>query len=199
MLLPYLRQAEATVREVLGRVLGEVATPSMGTEVLPFADDDLPELRAAAARALSYVEPGLALDVLSELAKDPVWYVRLRAIVSLGKLCHRTAIPFLLHGLTDSNRLVRLRAAEALLDLNNEMVPIFEKVVALRDRYGLHAYLTALENAGLLAKLQGEIKAIRRVSRSTKAILHEVLRTAMLPAEQHARHEEVPAEAASRS
>jgi HEAT repeat protein len=198
MLLPYLQHAEATVREVLGRILGEVATPSMGTEVLPFADDDLPELRAAAARALAYVEPGLALNVLSELAKDPVWYVRLRAIVSLGKLCHRTAIPFLLHGLTDSNRLVRLRAAEALLDFNNEMVPIFEKVVALRDRYGLHAYLTALENAGLLAKLQGEIKAIRRVSRSTKAILHEVLRTAMLPAEQPARHEEVAA-AVSRS
>jgi len=199
MLLPYLQHSEATVREMLGRVLGEVATPSMGTEVLPFADDDLPELRAAAARALSYVEPGLALNVLSELAKDPVWYVRLRAIVSLGKLCHRTAIPFLLHGLTDSNRLVRLRAAEALLDFNNEMVPIFEQVVALRDRYGLHAYLTALENAGLLAKLQAEIKAIRRVSRSTKVILHEVLRTAMLPAEQHARHEEVAAEAASRS
>src|SRR5216683_2173250 len=199
MLLPYLQHSEAPVREVLGRVLGEVATPSMGTEVLPFADDDLPELRAAAARALSYVEPGLALNVLSELAKDPVWYVRLRAIVSLGKHYHRTAIPFLLHGLTDSNRLVRLRAAEALLDFNNEMVPIFEKVVALRDRYGLHAYLTALENAGLLAKLQAEIKSIRRVSRSTKVILHEVLRTAMLPAEQHARHEEVPAEAASRS
>src|SRR2546426_5329379 len=51
----------------------------------------------------------------------------------------------LLRGLTDSNRLVRLRAAEALLDLKAEMVAIFEQAVASRDRYGLHAYLTALE------------------------------------------------------
>jgi HEAT repeat protein len=198
ILLPYLRHSEATVREVLGRVLGEVATHSMGTEVLPFADDDLPELRAAAARALSHAEPGVALNVLSELAKDPVWYVRLRAIVSLGKLCHRTAIPFLLQGLTDSNRLVRLRAAEALLDLNSEMVSIFEKVVALRDRYGLHAYLTALENAGLQAQLEAKIKAIRQLSKPAKKILLEVLRTAKPPAGQDAPPEEATAEATFR-
>ena len=95
ILLPYLQHAGTSVREVLGRVLGEVATPSLGTEVLQFAEDDLPELRAAAARALSYAEPGLAVNVLSELAQDSVWFVRLRAIVSLGKLGHGTAIPFL--------------------------------------------------------------------------------------------------------
>lgn len=199
MLLPYLKHSDATVREVLGRVLGEVATPSMGTEVLPFADDDLPELRAAAARALSYVEPGLALNVLGELAKDPVWYVRLRAIVSLGKLCHQTAIPFLLHGLTDSNRLVRLRAAEALLDLNDEMVPIFEKVIALHDRYGLHAYLTALENAGLQAKLEAAIKGTRRVNKHAKANMLEALRNGVSSAEPHVAREKSFAQAASRS
>src|SRR6266478_3205456 len=90
--------AKKKVREVLGRVLGEVATPSLGTEVVQFAEDSLPELRAAAARALSFVEPGLAVNVLSELARDPIWFVRLRAIVSLGKLGHGTGIPLLLHG-----------------------------------------------------------------------------------------------------
>lgn len=53
LLLPYLQHADTATREVLGRVLGEVATPSLGTDVLRFVDDGLPELRAAAARALA--------------------------------------------------------------------------------------------------------------------------------------------------
>src|SRR6266571_3965588 len=92
ILLPYLKHAEGQVREVLARVLGEVATSSLGEELLPFADDSLDELRAAAARALSHAKPGLALDVLVELARDRVWFVRLRAIVSLGKLRRSEAI-----------------------------------------------------------------------------------------------------------
>src|SRR5205807_3415099 len=57
----------------------DLATPSLGPELLRFADDDLPELRAAAARGLSYLPPGSAVTVLSELARDSVWFVRLRA------------------------------------------------------------------------------------------------------------------------
>jgi HEAT repeat protein len=83
VLLPYLQHSEGAVREVLGRVLGEVSTTSLGTEMLQFVDDSLPELRAAAARSLSHAEPGVAIDVLSELARDDMWFVRLRAIVSL--------------------------------------------------------------------------------------------------------------------
>src|SRR5437879_3487835 len=184
LLLPYLRHAEGPVREVLGRVLGEVASPSLGMDLLQFAEDDLDELRAAVARALSHVQPGLALDVLAELATDPVWFVRLRAIVSLGKIFHQGAAPLLLRGLTDSNRLVRLRAAEALLDLRAEMVAIFEQAVASRDRYGLHAYLTALENAGLRPQLEAELAADSRFSNQARNSLLEVLRTGTLPAEQ---------------
>src|SRR5207302_10025663 len=69
VLLPHIEHADNTVREVLGRVLGEVATPSLGPDLMQFADDDLPELRAAAARGLSYVKPSIAVNVLSELTK----------------------------------------------------------------------------------------------------------------------------------
>jgi hypothetical protein len=193
ILLPYLQHAAPAVREALGRVLGEVATASLGTELLQFADDPLPELRAAAARALSFAEPRMAINVLSELAKDPMWFVRLRAIVSLGKLSQPTAIPFLLHGLSDSNRLVRLRAGEAIVDFPAAMVPIFEQLVAMRDRYGLHAYLTALENAGLQAKLEGETRASRKIRKGTKTILLEVLRTWTLPPEPQPSQEKVSA------
>jgi HEAT repeat protein len=177
VLLSHLQNKDAAVREVLGRVLGEVATSSMSPDLLQFADDELPELRAAAARGLSYSKPATAINVLAELAKDRVWFVRLRAIVSLGTLCQPAAIPFLLRGLTDSHRLVRLRAAEGLIDFEKELVQIFEAVVALQDQYGLHAYLAALENAALQKRLETEIKASKSGQRE---ILLEVLRTTKL-------------------
>ncbi len=185
LLLPYVQNATGPLREVLGRVLGEVATPSLGLDLLQFVGDDLDELRAAAARALAHSPSGLAFDVLSELARDPIWFVRLRAIVSLGKLSDRRAIPALLRGLTDSNRLVRLRAAEAVVVLKTEMVPIFQQVVAAGDRYGLHAYLTAVENANVLAPLEEELQG-STLPADEKGRLQTVLRSGSLIAEEHA-------------
>jgi HEAT repeat protein len=184
ILIRYVQNATGPVREVLGRVLGEVATPSIGLELLQFVGDDLDELRAAAARALSRTPSGLAFDVLSELATDSVWYVRLRAIVSLGKRSERRAISVLLRGLTDSNRLVRLRAAEALVSFDGEMVPVFRQVVATNDRYALHAYLTAVENADVLIHLEEELHNSLSLAPEEKIHLQNALRTGALAAEQ---------------
>lgn len=183
LLVPHLRHPDDAVREVLGRVLGEVAAASIGPELLQFSDDSLPELRAASARGLAYLSPTAALAVLSDLAKDPVWFVRLRAIVSLGELSHGGAQPFLLRGLTDSNRLVRLRAAEGLLGFKADLLQVFERVVALRDQYGLHAFVTALENAGLQTKLIEDIENNLNISKETSTNLLDILRTAKLTPE----------------
>ncbi len=192
LLLPYVQHAEGPLREVLGRVLGEVATPSLGLDLLQFVGDDLDELRAAAARAMSHTKSGLAFDLLNELARDPIWFVRLRAIVSLGKLSDPRAIPSLLRGLMDSNRLVRLRAAEALVELDTRMAPIFEQVVETGDRYGLHAYLTALENADLRVKLEQELQGSTEIKEEVRNRLEKVLRTGTLPAGESAVSESLP-------
>src|SRR6266567_5634089 len=184
LLIPYVQHAEGPLREVLGRVLGEVATPSLGLDLLQFVQDEREELRAAAASAMSHADSGLAFDVLNELARDPVWFVRLRAIVGLGGLCDPRAIPALMHGLTDSNRLARLRAAEALVKLKTEMVPLFQQVVATRDRYGLHAYLTALENADLRGKLENELEASTQASEEVKKSLQKILQLGTLNIEE---------------
>ena len=186
LLIPYVRQAEGPMREVLGRVLGEVATPALTMDLLQFVGDDLDELRAASARAMSHSEHGLALDVLNELVGDPVWFVRLRAIISLGTLCDARGIPDLIRGLKDSHRLVRLRAAEALVMLKTQMVPIFQQVLATQDRYGLQAYLTALENAGLRGKLEGELQTGSIVCEDEKNTLWRVLQAGMLLPEEPA-------------
>jgi HEAT repeat protein len=125
--------------------------------------------------------------------------VRLRAIVSLGRLCHPTAVPALLHGLTDSNRLVRLRAAEGLIDFKTALVPTFEKVAALQDQYGLHAFLTALENAGLQAGLVAGIKANMGSRRETNEMLLQVLLTGKLSTEPDALKEKSLVKAATQS
>jgi len=192
LLIPFVRNALGPLREVLGRVLGEVATPSLGLDLLQFAGDELDELRASVARAMSHSNSELALNVLTELAHDRIWFVRLRAIVSLGKQSDTRVIPVLVHGLTDSTRLVRLRAAEALVGLGTEMLPIFEQVVVLQDRYGLHAYLTAVENAGLKGKLESELQADTRMSRSQKDHLSDVLETGALRTPEPAAMETTP-------
>jgi hypothetical protein len=72
------------------------------------------------------------------------------------------------------------------------MVPIFEKVVAARDRYGLHAYLTALENTGMRGQMEVELRANMQVTEKKKKTLQAVLETGTLPAEEPATAESLP-------
>ena len=191
LLLPYVKHARGSLREVLGRVLGEVATSSMGLDLLQFVEDDMAELRAAAARALAHTQSSMALDVLTELVGDRIWFVRLRAIVSLGQLADRRAKPALLRGLTDSHRMVRLRAAEGLIGIDTEMAATFAQVAAMRDRYGLYAYLTALENADLLKKLEIDLQQSMSITPEEKERLQNVLRSGSLPAPDSSAPEQV--------
>jgi len=183
LLLPYVKQADGPLREIMGRVLGEVATPALGLELLQFVGDEREELRAAAARAMSHANASMAFDALNELAEDRTWFVRLRAIIGIGNLADPRAIPTLLKGLTDSNRLVRLRAAEALVQFRAVMVSIFQQVIELRDRYGLHAYLTAIENAGLREKLELQLQS-SNIGEDAMQHLQTVLHSGSLPHEE---------------
>jgi HEAT repeat protein len=196
LLLPLVKQAEGPLREIMGRVLGEVATPALGLELLQFVGDEREELRAAAARAMSHTNAGMAFDALSELAEDRTWFVRLRAIIGIGSLADPRAIPTLLKGLTDSNRLVRLRAAEGLVQFRAVIVSVFQQVVQLGDRYGLHAYLTAIENANLRGKLEAQLQNSASIEDEEKSVIQRVLETGALP--PSARTEEVRNPAALR-
>ncbi len=78
------------------------------------------------------------------------------------------------------------------------MVPVFQQVVQLRDRYGLHAYLTALENANLRGKLEAQLQSSASIEDEEKSVLQKVLQTGALPPRETARTEEVPSPAAPR-
>lgn len=148
LLVTYLRSASGTARELLARVLGELASPELGDELLVLATDPLPEVRASAARALAHADPDLAFPTLSVLANDPEWFVRLRAVVAVGFLEDRRKIRVLLRAVCDLNRHVRQRAATVMARMEPDLQEILAKIVATEDRYALQAFISELDRSG---------------------------------------------------
>jgi hypothetical protein len=75
------------------------------------------------------------------------------------------------------------------------MAPVFRRVVETRDRYGLHAYLTALENANLRKELETDLRASTKLTPGEKNYLQEVLQTGTLASEELLRMEYAPGKA----
>ncbi|MGH9728688.1 MAG: HEAT repeat domain-containing protein [Candidatus Acidiferrales bacterium] len=151
-LLPYLHLAKGQVRELLARVMAEVASVELGDDLLLLAGDELPEVRASVARALAHAEFGFAFPALAQLATDEEWYVRLRALTSLGQFHERRALPILLRGVCDANRHVRQRAAEALAQVP-DLVSVLGDVLKTADPYALQAMIAELDRTGDFEKV----------------------------------------------
>jgi HEAT repeat protein len=164
ILVPYLNRTKGRTREVIARILGELASPGLGEELLILAADPLPEVRASAARALAKAQPEISFPVLSTLAMDKEWFVRLRAVIALSSLDHTGRIYVLLRALCDQNRHVRQRAAWTLARMRQGKEEILERVVATQDNYALQAFLSELERCDSLdAALDGLGNIVARV------------------------------------
>jgi len=157
-MLPYLRRSQGESRELLARVAGELATPAMADEMIILAADPRPEVRAATAKALAVAPLAIAIPALGDLARDEVWFVRLRATTSLNLIPHPRTIPILLEAVRDANRLVRVRAASALAKFERETMEILQSVVDSRDRYALHSMISALELSGGFDRVMAELE-----------------------------------------
>jgi HEAT repeat protein len=153
VLVHYIEQTQGPVRELLARVLGELASPELGEELLVLASDFLPEVRASAARALGNTNAFYTLPALHSLAADAEWFVRLRAVVALGQIENVGKISILLRSLCDANRHVRQRAAWALARMEPQLDQILEDVVATKDNYALQAFVSELERSGAIEKI----------------------------------------------
>lgn len=153
ILINYVEHTDGPVRELLARVLGELASPELGEELLVLAADSLPEVRASAARALGNTNTSYSLPALHSLASDPEWFVRLRAVVALGQIENIGKIKILLRALCDANRHVRQRAAWALARMEPQLEQILEDVVATKDDYAMQAFVSELERSGAIEKI----------------------------------------------
>jgi len=147
-ILPFLRRSQGESRELLARVASELATAEMADEMIVLAEDPRPEVRAAAAKALSLAPLPLAIPALGDLARDEVWFVRLRAVIALGEIRHPRTIPILLEAVRDPNRLIRMKAASTLARFEHRRIEILQNIVDSSDRYALHAMISALELGG---------------------------------------------------
>jgi HEAT repeat protein len=172
MLISYLDQSQGPTRELLARVLAEVASPELGEELLVLAADALPEVRASAARALGSTNTAYTLPALHSLATDPEWFVRLRAVVALGQIENVDKIGVLLRSLCDANRHVRQRAAWALARMEPQLERILQDVVATKDNYALQAFISELERSGAIEKI---ISGLAGSGHSAPAALREVV------------------------
>lgn len=156
-LMPFLRRSNGESRQLLARVASELATAAMADEMMILAGDPQPEVRACAAKALSVAPLQVSIPALADLARDEVWFVRLRATIALNEIPHPRAIPILLDAVRDPNRLVRTRAAAALTKFQEETVEILQSIVNSRDRYALHAMISALELGGGFEKVMAQL------------------------------------------
>jgi len=176
-ILPFLRRSKGESRELIARVAAELATPRMADEMIFLAEDPGPEVQACAARALAVAPLPMAIPALANLVRDDAWFVRLRAVSSLNQILHPRAIPILLEALCDSNRLVRMRAATALAKFEHETLEILKSIVDSRDRYALHAMISALELGGGFEKVMEQL-ADPMLRDETTALLLGALREA---------------------
>jgi len=170
ILLRYLKESTGRARVLLARVLGELATPELGEDLILLATDSDAEVRASAARAMGNSLPAFALPVLSAMVTDSEWFVRLRAVVALGSINHSGRIRPLLRALCDANRHVRLRAAWVLAQLGSNLDDIFNQVVETRDNYAVQAFISELERSGAIEDL---IKALEKRDGQNQA--HQIL------------------------
>jgi HEAT repeat protein len=153
ILLPYIAQAKDSIRPLLVRVLGELASPDMEEDLLFLTKDSLAEVRASAARSLGFSKSVVALNALAGLTADPEWFVRLRAVAALGDIGDPRAIPSLVAVLCDENRLVRLRTAGVLSHFEDQLQEILRAVIRTNDEYALQAFVAQIERRGVIPKL----------------------------------------------
>jgi hypothetical protein len=174
ILLRYLKESTGRPREVLARVLAELATAELGEDLILLATDSDAEVRASAARALGNSQPSFALPVLSIMVKDEQWFVRLRAVVALASINHHARVRPLLRALCDSNRFVRQRAAWALIQIGSNLDDILSQVVETQDNYALQAFISELERSGSIENLV-EVLEERQEQNAARNILLQTL------------------------
>jgi HEAT repeat protein len=176
VLVPYVRRAEPGLRQLLARVLGEIATGDLDEDLLLLACDTQAEVRASASRALAEAPLDTALPMLGALAEDDEWFVRLRAIVALGQLKHPRAIPSLVDGACDSNRFVRLRAAMGLAGMEDQLEQVLDLVEQKQDLYAMQALLSQMQASGAILEQIDRLRLRGGARERAERILLRVVR-----------------------
>lgn len=160
-LLPLLRAQIARQRQVAAWALSEVAESSVLPELLVASHDGDPEVRAKVARALSRVSGVQAADALNTLARDSVWFVRVRALAALEFQRSPDGAETAFRGLEDKVREVRYRAAYALRQILGMRGDILIRVLDTLPLESFNSLISEWDRAGFLWSLTGDLRPYR--------------------------------------
>ena len=109
-----MKAADVRLRLVGAWAISEIADASVLPDLVSAAGDSHPEVRAKVARGLARIPDSASVAALQILVRDPVWFVRYRALRALGDLRAPEATEAALVALADEVREVRFGAAYAL-------------------------------------------------------------------------------------
>lgn len=152
-LVSLLRAPESRTRIIGAWALSETADLTVLRDLLTSSRDREPEVRAKIARALARVEGQESLNTLIEMARDPVWFVRVRALDALGQRGSPSADRVVMAGLEDPRPEVRYRAAFALRRIHGMQGSIVAKVLSESSPRSLHSLISEWDRAGFLSDL----------------------------------------------
>jgi HEAT repeat protein len=140
------------------------------------------EVRSKALKVLGRAETIRIVHNLPELIipllRDPVWFVRLQAIRSIGALGNKAAMAPVGKLIFDENWRVRNEAVQAFTAFGERALDIFLEVLTGTDRYAKDSVCEEIERTNFAAQLIKNLKAsdqeIQKKSRQVLEIMHSL-------------------------
>lgn len=115
-----LEDPDPVVRQRAAESLAEIGGDAATSALVRALEDPLGNVRLAAVRGVTELDPGRGFDSLLQLlAEDPDWEVRAQAAAGLGRAGNPAAAPALRTALGDRNEFVRAAAQNALRQLGD--------------------------------------------------------------------------------
>ncbi len=152
-LVHLLRGPEARTRVIGAWALSESADETVVPELLKASRDREPEVRAKIARAWARVRGQESLNALTQLARDPVWFVRVRALDALGNKGEPSGESAVVFGLEDAKAEVRCRAAFALRQIHGMSGETLTRVLSHGSGGSFQSLISEWDRAGFLSNL----------------------------------------------
>ncbi len=145
-----LKSPDDRIRHIGAWALSDIADASVLADMVSAANDSYAEVRAKVARGLARIPQALSVQTLAVLAYDPVWFVRLRALHSLGELGMPEGAGIAFAGLDDEGHEVRSRAAYALRKIQGMNLDLAVEVLRTKPRSSFESLISEWERAGFL-------------------------------------------------
>ncbi len=152
-----LKSPDDRLRHIGAWALSDIADQTVLTDLAAAANDSYPEVRAKIARGLARIHHALSVQMLAVLAYDQVWFVRLRALHSLGELGMPEGAGIAFAGLDDESHEVSSRAAYALRKIQGMNIDLAVEVLRTKPRSSFNSLISDWERAGFLDGLAHDL------------------------------------------